>query len=333
MAGSGRVCVTVGKELGAIEAPEAAQTWLWVASDIVLPDGETRPDAAIETLFANAGFGDVSLDDISEIRIARREGWIRSWGLPRPTLTVIQAGSVIVLASPLDIAALAKLAGNGLGSRQAEGFGHVLVNAALLSASGKSLNVNSGNKDHSSGGKTEQEQNPVKAEILRLVSEDHIATIEASALTALLEAYAEKAVVSREDRKAIFGWSEAKPNMSQLGNLRNAASSLNALGLYSKQVKASGREKDWGVAAVFDKTLALFGIGETPADRSIWEALDIPGDELAKCLIKTSPQAALADADTILKAARLLLHAGMRAHKRGLEKADNRALQPAETEA
>lgn len=65
--------------------------------------------------------------------VNRQESWQARWGLPRPTLIGLAAGSVVKIEScePISAKTLAKLR-TGIGIRTAEGFGQVQVNPPYL---------------------------------------------------------------------------------------------------------------------------------------------------------------------------------------------------------
>jgi CRISPR-associated protein Csx10 len=65
----------------------------------------------------------------SIVRSARIDTWHASWGLPRPTLVTIAAGSVLEVTPGLNVAPGERLR---IGERTAEGFGDVVVSPALL---------------------------------------------------------------------------------------------------------------------------------------------------------------------------------------------------------
>jgi CRISPR-associated protein Csx10 len=72
------------------------------------------------------------LHDISVIEREPAAGWSSAWGLPKPLLPAISAGSVLALCAPAAqrdqmVTYLAELEEGGLGERVAEGWGEVLV--------------------------------------------------------------------------------------------------------------------------------------------------------------------------------------------------------------
>ncbi|MCL2455398.1 MAG: RAMP superfamily CRISPR-associated protein [Micrococcales bacterium] len=71
------------------------------------------------------------------MRLRRLESWQATWGLPRPTLVAVQAGSVFAVrlkTAPAD-GALRTLLDGGIGARRAEGFGQVTLGRNLTDES------------------------------------------------------------------------------------------------------------------------------------------------------------------------------------------------------
>jgi hypothetical protein len=68
------------------------------------------------------------------LKQVRYEGWQRSWGLPRPSIVAIAAGSVARFTVSTDVTdeAVAQAVAEGLGERRAEGFGRIAVNPSCL---------------------------------------------------------------------------------------------------------------------------------------------------------------------------------------------------------
>jgi len=93
--------------------------------------GKTTTMRAISGLRALSS-GRIRFDgeDISrlraDLRVRRYDGWKAQWGLPRPSLVGLRAGScmrIIVTGGPVDPSRLAEIETKGLGERRAEGFG------------------------------------------------------------------------------------------------------------------------------------------------------------------------------------------------------------------
>jgi CRISPR-associated protein Csx10 len=121
---------------------QISQLHIWAVSDILLRDEKrlvytVTTDALVKEIENKLS---IELDsdkpiENSEIVTVRRETWQGRWGLYRPTLPMIGAGSVVVLnlkepvySSDL-FEAIERIESNGIGERRAEGYGRVLVNA------------------------------------------------------------------------------------------------------------------------------------------------------------------------------------------------------------
>lgn len=134
--------------------PESAFA-VWLTSDVLLRDerglADTRASSFVEALARALGvpgklrlappstefedgvpFADVA--DRAATGLVRRHSWQRSWGLPRPSLSGLGAGSVVLIVSQvrLDPTAIAGVEAGGVGDRTAEGFGRVLIDPAAL---------------------------------------------------------------------------------------------------------------------------------------------------------------------------------------------------------
>jgi len=124
---------------------------VWLLSQLLVRDARLRPSTeavdvgkALEQALARAGAGGVRLEPVTEQRDGkvsvalgthRTESWHRGWGLPRPTLYGLAAGSCLtfeVSGGPIDPAALAEVRAAGVGERRAEGFGQVEFDHDLL---------------------------------------------------------------------------------------------------------------------------------------------------------------------------------------------------------
>ncbi len=121
---------------------------VWLLSDTLLRDEQLRPgptpgavaaelqrrlgnEIAIEVRKSTDG----KLDELTRVR--RLDTWHVGWGLPRPSLVALQAGSCIVLsaAGAIDPVRLRELEAAGIGERTAEGYGQVCFNDPLLTKS------------------------------------------------------------------------------------------------------------------------------------------------------------------------------------------------------
>lgn len=109
---------------------------LWLRSPILLRDAALRPsvDPTLLIPALNTLLGTNLAFDAERSRYAadRVDSWQRSWGLARPSLVGIAAGSVLVFNGAQGATKLDALARAGLGERRAEGFGELIVNPDWL---------------------------------------------------------------------------------------------------------------------------------------------------------------------------------------------------------
>jgi CRISPR-associated protein Csx10 len=114
---------------------------LWAVSDLVVRGPSLRlsaePAAALAALTDVLDGGGLRLElaEPAASRTRRRDRWQGAWQLPRDSVVGLAAGTVLtvrVVVGTVDAQGWAELTGRGLGERRAEGFGEVLVDAALL---------------------------------------------------------------------------------------------------------------------------------------------------------------------------------------------------------
>lgn len=124
---------------------------VWLLSDLLLRDDRLRPTVDPKVFAEQLGkrlgegvtltlLGDAKEDlpQIQELvafaRSSRTESWQTKWGLPRPTLVGLSAGTVLQFTVKGDINpdALQALEISGFGERTAEGYGQLRFNPALL---------------------------------------------------------------------------------------------------------------------------------------------------------------------------------------------------------
>jgi CRISPR-associated protein Csx10 len=202
---------------------------VWLVSDTLIRNDQVRPDPSaaalgqelgrklgVELTIRDSGDSGV-LDEL--IRIRRLDTWHVGWGLPRPSLVALQAGSCVLfrVVGSIDPAKLAQLEASGIGERTAEGYGQVRFNHPLLTKVPTEWPTNS----------TEEAREPPTPQPVRTMDET------TRKFARLLERECWKQEIRRkcleiagnnEERKKLLGW-EAKgeqgsPPMSQLGALR-----------------------------------------------------------------------------------------------------------------
>lgn len=113
---------------------EGDQLVVWCLSDVLLRDEMLRPVTSVDALagaLSRALGPDIELRPDPEkvqLRVRRFDSWHRRWGLPRPSLVAIAAGScaaLTVVKGPIGAEALTTVALAGIGERRAEGYGQL----------------------------------------------------------------------------------------------------------------------------------------------------------------------------------------------------------------
>ncbi|GGO20278.1 hypothetical protein GCM10010116_40650 [Microbispora rosea subsp. aerata] len=125
---------------------------VWLLSDLLVRDRRLRPSTdpadvarAMEQALARAGAPHLRLtpvrdatDDrpgVAAVGAGRTESWHRGWGLPRPTLYGLAAGTCLTFAiegGDITPEVLDELRTAGVGERRAEGFGQIEIDHELL---------------------------------------------------------------------------------------------------------------------------------------------------------------------------------------------------------
>ena len=298
---------------------------LLVAGDLVLPArADESPVEAVRQMLGDCGIkADLDVKN-SDFRFKRIDGWIAAWGLPRPTLTAIAAGSVIAIKRvDTDAAALDALAGSGLGLRRGEGYGEIIVEPAIL-AEGADLN---GQGDAVvETGDTARRTAPGK---FSAGLNDHLVAIERAALLDVVRTFAELAAADKAAREEELKWNSesGRPNSSQLGNLRALFDATaanpdfkNAIAVLEKVKGVERRAKEWSAdngGTVIGLLVKLLG-GQ---DETIWRVLEKQAGFKAafgQALIISTAEAAMKEMKA--KATSEFIVAAMRWHKRAMEK-------------
>lgn len=342
MAGYGAARVTIGAEVAPPKSGPAASVpdhhVIWLTSDLILPIGDGTP---IERIAGLLGVGVDAIDKCrSDLRFHRIDGWIGAWGLPRPTLTAVAAGSVITLktADPAIGDHLAKLQQTGIGLRRGEGFGDFLLNAEVCTASDTALNPDAV-REPSVEPKEPKVALPPLSPALRAC----IDRIEHAALRKVLQDLAELAA-DRENRAPDeLGWTAKKPGMAQLGNIRALIDPTAddpdlsaALAWVNKLASVDRRANAFGGKDRLEKLAGLLTIDAKDATAArIWGLLtaavagDDKGDakktedplttELKRATIVAEPGDVRKNPAMARKATAMFLAALMRLYKRGGE--------------
>lgn len=207
-------------------ADATAKATLWLLSDLLLRSASNQPSTSLKDLarlLHDELDTQVTIED-PFVRTRRTEGWVRRWGLPRPSLVGLAAGSAMVCSfdRPVRVADLRRLEHEGLGERVAEGFGEVRFAAAVLDAgtvhtrTDGQLGVPDGERSQRPGALAgDPEAHPAPSEtFLSAVKREQQRTALAMAAAA--------AAGDTEARRSELGWKATRPTNAQLGALRAA---------------------------------------------------------------------------------------------------------------
>lgn len=267
----------------------------------------------------------VSLQEEEEdslIQVRRIESWHEGWGLPRPTLTAMAAGSVVVfeIIGTIDENKLKKLELSSIGERRGEGYGQVRFNPPILTRPINDWKVSQ-----------KVEESRTESSSILSNAEPCFEFARQIEKTAYRKAIENKVLVLtgnytwREDK---LGWTikgvenentkqkakETKPNSSQAGSLRSVLQNLQkpkdekVISWLDHLEQTSNRKEKWTNESL--KNLRQI-VNE---DNKVWELLgnDFPQEktENSKNELRTELWA---------EAVKSLLDACARAHKRDTE--------------
>lgn len=232
------------------------QLFVWLTSDTLVRNEQLRLEPTPEmlgrelsrrlgvTLRVRSSNGQGLLDSL--VRVRRLEAWHVGWGLPRPSLVALQAGSCVVFAiqeGTLDPKQLRELEASGIGERTAEGFGQVRFNHPLLTQRFQDLT-----KDQKSAA------NPAKtnAKPHKLSQQDpgfeYARLIERECWKQEIRRACLAIAADAKQRKQLLGWSaeskQGEPPMSQLGGLRGQLAQLRSANDRSKVLDWLGHLAD-----------------------------------------------------------------------------------------
>jgi hypothetical protein len=249
------------------------------------------------------------------LRTRRLQTWQTQWGLPRPSLTVVQAGSVAKFRLQSGVTVTEKqlhtLEREGIGERRAEGLGVVRFNDATVAEVAHVNAHKPGDKtsgiDAPSSDLTEEEATLLDAITKRAWKRRIIARAEAVMSQAAMRA-----------KYLSFALNGSSPTMSQLGALRSRLpaeeadnANLALAWIAGQKTKARDRtqrdEGDW--LGQIEKIASL----EARQRNRIWDILDLPADMPGSLESMRQKLWAFAVTNTLLIA--------MRHHKRAGEKA------------
>jgi len=272
---------------------------VWLLSDLLVTDERLRPSSDPadigRVLGAALGVGPlrpVGNQDGAPVSARtcdrRTESWHRRWGLPRPTLTGMAAGSCLTFAveGPAPgTAAIRRVELTGIGQRRGEGFGQVRIDDPLLVAV-FDLDDPGPAPAGSAGPASVPAADPPVADGPGLAG---LPSPAAAALRVIEEAAWRQAIRERSESKAatsagrqeVLGQDYASVPSSQLFALRMITATLGGgpdprAGYWLSQLAASkGREHSWPGTVVARLTRLLTD------PQAVWQVLAIPEAELA----------------------------------------------------
>ena len=325
---------------------------VWLLSDVLLRDERLRPTTDINCLkkeletklkvkLAFKFCEDKSSEDKKLSFIARThriDSWQVRWGLPRPSLVGLAAGTCMVfevkevkegtLEYKLLIESLTEIESRGIGERRAEGYGQISFNDPILTQPTSTLEKPKDN----------QPENPTKNSNHYLEDNqdiiDYARIIEKAAWREIIHRASlflasELSASEHTFRKQILDIRienrESKPPMSQLGSLRSVLSRIESpedegLQRWIQHLQDTRNRRDKWPNGSLDKLRQLIS---SPTE--IWE-------HLSSALIKLGHKDGFAEftltktgeenlkKDLWTEAVRILINACIRAHKRELEK-------------
>ncbi|MHB1557393.1 MAG: RAMP superfamily CRISPR-associated protein [Isosphaeraceae bacterium] len=319
--------ISAGHAQAVSPTADGSELVVWLLSDVLLRDEHLRPSTTAEALAGELGRrlsrqpGEITLTPRTDagaakpgclheaIRVRRLDTWHVGWGLPRPSLVALQAGSCAVfeLDKCPDSALVREVLMSGIGERTAEGYGQVSFNDPLLLAG--CVQADSSERPRPVFEQPDLLAPGIPAGFARVVEREvWRAEIRRAALCLADD---------RDARENLLHWSftEDKPPMSQLGGLRNVLGRLHrtddrvhVCGWLEHLQSTARRAEKWPGNAIANVTSLL-----TDDDR-VWGALNCPD-------WPTLTQ----DGENRLRqelwpfAVRTLLDACIRAHKRALD--------------
>lgn len=312
---------------------------VYLATDILLRNDNLRQTNLVEDLAQKLGekLG-VNLTEVkaekgllsSIIQVRRIESWQVGWGFPRPTLTAMAAGSVVVFTSDKDLILddLKKIEADGIGERRGEGYGQIIFNPKILETE----------KPGWQKGKLTETEKPEETQKL---NDDFAKQIELTAWREELKVAVLKIAANEDLRKEIFGFEfEVKngekksiPPMSQIGGLRSVISRLQKksevnfveswlehLEQTSNRLEKWHKNKDRAIEKL-RKIKSLVGEGE------VWRVLreaQIDGKPVWQKPKSVTKQNLEENENLWAEAIRALFYACQHAHKRDLEKTETK---------
>lgn len=324
------------------KSEEGSELFVWLVSDTLIRNERLNYEPTAQCLGdelsrrlgvrlivrdGEAGAGDGRLHEL--VRVRRWDSWHTGWGLPRPSLTALQAGSCIVfrVEGVLDSARLAELELSGVGERTAEGFGQVRFNHPLITRPLAEICTHSPNDVEPSRVSSDRDS-ACTVHSLRESDAEFAHLIMRECWKQEIRLACLGIARDTEKRKTLLGWKtdgpQGMPPMSQLGGLRGQLALLRAKGDarriidWIKHLKENKRRSEkW---PNMQKVLDFI-----EKDNLIWQAIDTKDWPIVAIGAQTPDEVR----DGLRRelwplAVRMFFDACIRAHKRELERHSTR---------
>jgi len=319
---------------------EDGRLHVWCLSDVLLRAAHLRPEPTVAALRAalELALGDgIRLEAVepadrqiaAAVRPRRLETWQVRWGLPRPSLIGLAAGSCAVFevkGDPPSPERLAAVAAAGLGERRAEGFGMIALNPPLLT--GPLPSAVPAQADGAAGGS--DEAMPAGTGPVPPADPGHAFArrLEIEAWRTAIHRRARRAADDAGVRQARLGFDgDDGPSPSQIGRLRMVVRRLHGSaegnGLAGQWLdwadQTTERDRGWNRKAL-DAIAGLIRPGNGPEGHPVWTVLGLTGEDALPALTEGGPAAARSE--LWAEAVRAFVEAAAHAHGRATQAAD-----------
>ncbi|MEI2583899.1 RAMP superfamily CRISPR-associated protein [Scytonema sp. PRP1] len=297
------------------------QLTVWLLSNVLLRDERLRPTTSIEDLAKELGkLLDVKLKTKEQgeklpliTRTHRVDSWQVCWGLPRPSLVGLAAGSCVVfqvIEGKVETSKLAQIEASGIGERKAEGYGQICFNHPILTEKTSEMQAEQNNK-----------KSPSQTSSGHLISKNDDAfsyarIIEKAAGREAIRRAVLRSAADFDSRKDALGIEPKKPTMSQLGALRSVLGRLQTFTdhiyvmTWLTNLEQTPNRKDKWISDSLQKIRTLVSDQD-----EIWSQLNI---KFADITLTRDGEQYLKE-ELWAEAVRTLVDACIRAHKRYLE--------------
>jgi len=316
--------------------------YIWLLSDTLIRDQRLRFSTQVEDLkqeLSKSLGSDITLHTV-DIRqqTSRVESWQCSWGLPRPSMVGIQAGSCFVFRIDSDISAesLQRVQIEGIGDRTAEGYGQVCFNDPLIMKPTSDMEAPQSSTSGSSN--SEQAKHPLLGE--QSDGFDYARIIEREAWRDAIRWRSLEIAADSDKREEYLALNSTNPPNSQLGALNSTLRQLRTTDESDQQTviqwinkirEISNRHDKWKVA---DRSPALSKIEALIDDHSqIWQILtpkaedgEQPNSKFWDEITLTASGNEHLRQEIWAEAVRIFIDACIRAHRRDQEKLESAQL-------